>query len=247
MPLPFLVWAVVALAGGAAAGKGGEVYGERTRAKARRAQADAQEYVASKKRKYERKRRASLERLRSFSQMIRAAVQAPLEPLEIAPDELPPDIEIAWKNILSTIHSLAPAETWLAQQNEWSEFHRKLAAGIMYNRSPTGQVRPETLGWAAITAGIFYTYRGLGQAVSAHKAYNEAVASASRARLAADQKLSAIEAVNAELEMRWEPVVGLIHRAVGPPPDAKYATMLLKMADGLTEVADELMKVGDDE
>lgn len=240
MALPLLAIYGVAMGAGAV-GAGGVAFNKRRARQIDALFAEAETYCRAKQRSYLRKRRACIERMRSHAQMIRAAVQEPIGAMPVVPAELPAQQGAEWEALLSRLRSLPPTRRFAmsdeARRRVWQQL------GLMSRRAQTR--KPEGNAWLAVTAGAAAAYDGVTQAMDAQKAFQDAQEKTLAARLDADQRISAIEAVRDDLEMRWDNIlVPIIHRAVGPPVDGRSAALVLRMADELTTRAEELLKGG---
>ena len=238
MPIPFIVWGLAALAAGAAAGKGGEVYSEHVDKKARQLRDETEREIKSKQRSFESKRRAYLERVISLAGAIHAALEGVTPSVANVPSALPKDLQELWTDIVAEITKLAPGSYEVLSLSEQQSIWHGMRAAVHLSRSYPN-LGPIT-GFAA--AG-FYAYSGIGKAINAESYYAKVLAACEEARSEADASLGSLQTARDELDMRWDNTVApLLPVALGPPRNVKICAQLSKMANMLVSQANEALR-----
>jgi hypothetical protein len=235
MSVPMALWALGTWAAGAATAKGGELFGKHKMQEADAVLTRAQQYVLEAERSFARKRRAYLERMQSYMQMIRVAFDPARVGAVTTRAELPESLRELWALMLADMGRLAPEGFFSQPLQDQPEIAEPLKYAIVASR-----YLPNLREATAIATGAVFAFDGARKAIDGARYYEQATAMAAKARQAADAQLQSLERLQDDLHMRWDNIV--VPLLATATTDPRMARALLDMADEFSAVSATLMK-----
>lgn len=238
MPFPILIaWALGAMATGAAAGKGAQMYGNAKLEEAEKLKEETETYLRKRSWEYLRTHRRYIERLTTHVAVLRAAIRD--VPGVSIVNELPPEIQ----GFLDKVYAPWGGSSTSKNSNEIFYFtaseNHNIRNTFLGTRALTGGNAAMGGAAASVLMAFNYAQKGISYALDANKNFDELKSWAHNETISIDAQIEELNADIENVESTFDKVITpRLQRAISSiPADKIVLGQLLGMAEAIERSA----------